>query len=355
MYRLADILVLAALLGGCNRARDERANDKGSPSAVPSTPASATPRSSAASVAKAASAPSANATVEPVPLSGNASDRPKLVGAVAFVATVKGEGPALYAASLAVIPLEAKRLAENGTDWSIGEPALDPTGKAVLFTHDHHENSSAPPDEVWAVPTAGGAPHRIAQCTATCRSPHFLEDGRILYVDHGVGLNSAVIRMVTATGKLSALYGGDPSISACFVGLDVDPFGKYVAVRVSNDLGWPECKTDRSLAASASDLKLLTLPASVPGRSGVQAGSDGRVYFVGGTDESPIPSSIKIDGTGLRAPEPLFDGKRFTRPGWYLEVVGTQIVAYPPVGDSRRPAVLFEADAIDALYQTPLR
>ncbi len=355
MFRPTDVIVLAALLAGCSHARDDRADAKGSASTVPSSPASATPRSSAAPTAPTASASAASATAEPLPLSGSATDRPKLEGTVAFVAKVKGEAPALYVASLAVIPLQPKRIAENGSDWTIGEPALDPTGKTVLFTHDHHENSSAPPDEVWAVPAAGGAPHRIAKCTATCRSPRFLEDGRILYVDHGLGLNSAVIRMVTATGKISALYGGDASISACFVGLDVDPLGKYVAVRVSNDLGWPDCKTDRSLAASASDMKLLTLPASVPGRNGVQAGSDGRVYFVGGTDESPIPSSIMIDGTGLRAPDPLFDGKHVSRSGWYLEVVGTQIVAYPPASDGRRPVVLFEAEAIDALHQTLIR
>jgi hypothetical protein len=285
----------------------------------------------------------------------SSSERPTLQGAVAFVGKVKGEGPALYAASLEVIPLEPKRLAESGADWVVGEPALDPGGKTVLFTHDHRENSSAPPDEIWAVPTAGGAARRIAKCAATCRSPYFLEDGRILYVDHGVGLNHGVVRMVTAGGKASALYGGDAAISACFVGLHVDPFGKYVAVRVANDLGWPECKTDRSFAATANDLKLTPLPAAVPGGGGPRAGSDGRVYFMGGTGENPIPSSIQLDGAGLRSPDPHFDGIRLPRSGWSIEIVGAQIVARPPAGGTRRPVVIFEADELETLYQSPVR
>lgn len=290
-----------------------------------------------------------------MPLPANGSERPKLQGALVFVGKVKGDGPALYAASLDVLPLEPKRIAENGSDWSIGEPSLDPSGKTVLYTHDHHENGSAPPDEVWAVLTTGGDAHRIAKCAATCRSPRFLEDGRILYVDHGLGLHGAVVRMVTASGKSSAVYGGDASISACFVGLDVDPMGKYVVVRVSNDLGWPECKIDRSFAASATDLKLGQLPAAVPGRSLPRAGSDGRVYFMGGTDEHPQPSSIQIDGTSLRAPDAAFDGQDLPRTSWSVAIDGSRIVARPPAGDTKRPVFIFEADEIEALASTPLR
>jgi len=355
MHRIAQVVIVLAAFGVACGSRSRDADEKAKGSATASSVASATATGSPLPSSRLATPPSASAAVDAQPLPFDASDRPKLEGMIVFAGKVKGAGSALYAASLDTLPLQPKRLVEGGSDWSIGEPSIDPSGKTVLFTHDHHENSSAPPDEVWAVPTAGGDAHRVAKCTATCRSPYFLEDGRIVSVDHGLGLNSAVIRMVTAAGKTTAVYGGDASISACFVGLHVDPSGKYLAVRVSNDLGWPECKTDRSFATSATDLKLLALPATVPGRGLPRAGTDGRVYFVGGTDESPIPSSIRIDGGGLRSPDPAFDGNDLPHSGWSIAVVDSKLIARPPAGATNRPVVIFEADEIDALYQTSAR
>lgn len=320
-------------------------------SGSPKAPSSSAPASSSAAsaVAPAVSASSAPA----VPLSDAAADRPKLTGWVAISAKVGGEGPNLYAASLDKVPLELKKLSDGAQDWSPSEPAIDPTGKLVAFVHNHHEKPGAPPDEVWTVPIDGGTAKKLVKCTATCRSPQFLDDGRIVYVDHGAGLAKGVIRVATPSGSASPVYGTDRSVNACFLAVRVDPTGKLVVASISNELGWPECTVDFTATSTSKDpKKMLNLPPMIPGRSHPQAGEDGRVYFVVGTEDKPIPSSCGADGKDIRSPDPTYDGVRVPRAGWRIEADKAKLVARPPVGDTHPSLELVEVDEISNIAQT---
>jgi hypothetical protein len=353
------VLVIAATAIACGDRAHDDAKGRGSPTTT-STTSVTSASASARSTAAAPPSASVAATAAPVSSASPVSTAPPpraLGGAVAFLGKVKGDGPALFVADLATMPLSPKKIAADGDDFTVSEPALDPTGKTVVWVRNHHENASAPPDEVWAAALATGDAHRVAKCTATCRSPHVLEDGRIVYVDHGIGLGHAVVR-VSGAGKTTTLYGGDAAISACFVGIDVDPAGKLVVVFVDNALGWPDCTIDKSFAGTTPKLTLAPLPASVPGRAEPRASALGRIFFVGGDEAAPRPSSIAADGTGLLAPDPSFDGQHVPEPGWAIEAVDAALVARPPKeerGATGAGFTLFTADELTSVTATLVR
>ena len=312
---------------------------------VTSALASGSSSSGASAATSSGAAPALSSSA--VPLSAGAADRPKLDGAVAFVGKVGGDGPNLYAATLDKVPLELKKLSDGGVDWSVTHVSFDPTGKNVVFLHDHHEKVGVAPDEVWTAPLEGAAAKKVAKCAAFCRTPFFLDDGSLLFADYPAGFLKGTIRQVGKTGAVSAVYGSGGSVGACVVGLSVDPRGKLATLSLSNDMSQPDCTVDRVLTALSTDPKKTTmLPPIVPGKARPRSGEDGRVYFVVGTDDKPIPSSCDAQGKDIRSPDPAYDGKHVPRAGWTVVAEGAKLVAHPPAGDAHRPVELIEVDSI---------
>ena len=95
-------------------------------------------------------------------------------------------GPAASAvmppSTIAIVPArggESRPLTQPGRPGGgHGRPVWAPDGARVLFM-----NTGPMTQELWAVASAGGEPHRVTRCESTCLDPFFGPDGHLYYSD----------------------------------------------------------------------------------------------------------------------------------------------------------------------------
>lgn len=279
--------------------------------------------------------------------------RMRLHGAAVFVAQrADDEGPSLYSLAFDGSPLVPRRIVKGDASTTLGEVAIDTVAKTALYIVDRGESAVGKTGEIWAVPLKGGEPNRVARCTTSCRGAAFLNDGRVVYVDHATGLTNATVRVVRSRPNApldnAVLFGGSKELATCSITLGVDLDARRLVVNVNNELGW-ECATDATWVLGPRDTTPLKLPrpATVSGYCSAIPGDDGRIY-VTGTECSP-QGSIGADGTDVRFPDANLVGGAVPATQWSLRADEGRILAIPPTKSSDLSFVVLEIEKLGSL------